>query len=128
MQLHKVISGGQTGVDRAGLDAAIECGIPTGGWCPKGRRAEDGFVPHRYPLVEAPSSGYVQRTKWNVRDSDATVVLVLGELEGGSLFTAEIAAKLSKPCLVADINLYKAAETVAEFLEARRVSFATKPM
>ena len=121
MQLHKVISGGQTGVDRAMLDAAIECGILAGGWCPKGRRAEDGIVPVRYPLEEALSSGYVQRTKWNIRDSDATVVLVLGELEGGSLFTTEMAAKLGKPCLVVDISLYKAAETVAEFIEVRRI-------
>lgn len=117
----RVISGRQTGVDRAALDAAMECGIPAGGWCPKGRRAEDGFVPHRYPLVETPSRGYTQRTTWNVRDADVTVILILGELAGGSGFTAEVAAKLGKPCLVADLGLYAAADLVTEFLEARRV-------
>jgi hypothetical protein len=121
MRPHQVISGGQTGVDRAALDAAMECGIPVGGWCPKGRKAEDGFVPRRYPLKETPSGSYVQRTTWNARDSDATVVLVLGELEGGSLFTTQVAAKLGKPCLVADLELYKAAEIVADFLDAQRV-------
>lgn len=117
----RVISGGQTGVDRGALDAAIECGIPAGGWCPKGRRAEDGFVPHRYQLAETPSRAYTQRTTWNVRDADATVVLILGELAGGSRLTAEVAAKLGKPCLVVDLDLYAAGDRTAEFLEARAV-------
>jgi len=78
-------------------------------------------VPHRYPLVETPSRAYTQRTTWNVRDTDATVVLILGELAGGSRFTAEVAAKLGKPCLVADLDLYAAGDRVAEFLEAQGV-------
>lgn len=120
MRLHKVVSGGQTGVDRAALDAAMACGVPVGGWCPKGRRAEDDFVPHRYPLVATPSSNYRERTTWNVRDSEATVVLFLDNLEGGSLFTAEVARKLGRPCLVADLNLYTCGDTVRDFLEGHR--------
>ncbi len=72
----KIISGGQTGVDRAALDVAIELGIPHGGWCPKGRRAEDGRIPDRYHLTETPSSGYWPRTVLNVRDCTATLVVV----------------------------------------------------
>jgi hypothetical protein len=66
--LAKLVSGGQTGVDRAALDVALELGIPCGGWCPRGRTAEDGTIPDRYPLTETPSGGYCQRTQWNVRD------------------------------------------------------------
>ena len=71
----KLISGGQTGVDRAALDAALAAGLPIGGWCPKGRLAEDGVIPLRYPLQETPSQQYAQRTRWNVRDADGTLIL-----------------------------------------------------
>lgn len=104
--LLKIVSGGQTGVDRAALDAALACGLPIGGWCPAGRRAEDGIVPARYPLVETPSVKYPQRTTWNVRDSDATLVLTLRELDSGSRLTADVAQRLGKPCLVASLNSY----------------------
>jgi len=70
----KIISGGQTGADRAALDFAIERGMPLGGWCPAGLKSEDGPIDRRYQLKETPSIGYVQRTEWNVRDSDGTVV------------------------------------------------------
>lgn len=96
----KIVSGGQTGADRAGLDWALAHGVAHGGWCPRGRRAEDGVVPGRYALVETPSGGYLQRTEWNVRNSDATVIFTLAEkLTGGSLRTASFATKLRKPCL-----------------------------
>ena len=98
--IEKVVSGGQTGADRAGLDAAMALGIPVGGWCPKGRRAEDGSVPGIYPLTETPLSNYLQRTEWNVRDSDGTVVFTLAERpSGGSLKTLEFARRLGKPHL-----------------------------
>lgn len=121
MRLLRVISGGQTGVDRAALDAAIEFGVPTGGWCPKGRRAEDGYVPHRYPMEETPSRDYSQRTRWNVRDSDATLVLTLGELSGGSLLTTQIAAELGKPCLVVELDRYDAPSRIVDFIEGNLV-------
>src|SRR5262245_48879825 len=71
----RIVSGAQTGADRAALDFAIKHDIRHGGWCPKGRRAEDGQIPERYALEETPSTNYLQRTEWNVRDSDATVII-----------------------------------------------------
>jgi hypothetical protein len=100
----KIVSGGQTGVDRAALDAALACGLPVGGWCPSGRRAEDGVIPARYPLIETASHKYPQRTAWNVRDSDITLILTLRELDSGSRLTAQIAQRLGKPYVVASLN------------------------
>lgn len=98
--IKKIVSGGQTGADRAGLDVAISWGFPHGGWCPKGRKAEDGIIGGQYQLVETPSASYLQRTEWNVRDSDATVIFTIAAtLTGGSKRTAEFAAKHSKPFL-----------------------------
>jgi len=97
--LQKIISGGQTGADRAALDFAIAHGIPHGGWCPRGRLAEDGTIPLRYQLSETPSSDYAQRTEWNVRDSDGTVIFSIAPaLAGGSQQTAELARQHRKPC------------------------------
>lgn len=101
--LEKIISGGQTGVDRAALDVALELGLPCGGWCPKGRRAEDGPLPQRYPLRETPWIGYPQRTAWNVRDADATLVLVKGKPDRGTRLTLQLAKRRKKPCLVVDL-------------------------
>lgn len=98
--LRKVISGGQTGVDRAALDAALEARIEIGGWCPQGRRAEDGVIPRRYPLTETPSPEYDQRTAWNVRDSDGTLVLRTGAPSGGTNLTVEVARRLGKPLML----------------------------
>lgn len=96
----RIVSGGQTGADRAALDWAIARGVAHGGWCPHGRLAEDGVIAGRYRLRETPSAGCAQRTEWNVRDSDATLIVSLGsDLEGGSRLTRSIAAKLGKPCL-----------------------------
>jgi hypothetical protein len=98
--LAKIISGGQTGADRAALDWAIQRGAPHGGWCPKGRRAEDGAIARRYQLVETPSDDYSQRTEWNVRDSDATAVFSIKKaLRGGSLLTVEFADQYNKPII-----------------------------
>jgi hypothetical protein len=98
--LQKIISGGQTGVDRAALDFAISNGIPHGGWCPQGRAAEDGELAELYSLDETPGADYAQRTEWNVRDSDGTVIFSIApKLFGGSEFTAEVAKRLNKPCL-----------------------------
>uniref|UniRef100_UPI0025796DED putative molybdenum carrier protein n=1 Tax=Ralstonia sp. RL TaxID=1839756 RepID=UPI0025796DED len=96
----KIISGGQTGADRAAFDWAIVNCLPHGGWCPKGRKAEDGVIPDEYRLSETPSRSYRQRTEWSVRDSDATLIFTLdGKLDGGSKRTDEFAIKLNKPYL-----------------------------
>jgi hypothetical protein len=102
----QIVSGGQTGVDRAALDVALERGIPCGGWCPKGRKAEDGPLAARYPLKETPDEDYVQRTTWNVRDSDGTLILTHGEPEGGTAQTVADAKRLGKPCLVIDLSAH----------------------
>jgi hypothetical protein len=99
----KLVSGGQSGVDRAALDVALELGVPCGGWCPKGRKAEDGVIPDRYPLTETPSAGYSQRTKWNVRDSAGTLVLTWGEPTGGTLLTLRTCREAGKPHLAIDL-------------------------
>ncbi len=101
--LEKIVSGGQTGVDRAALDVARELHIPFGGWCPKGRRAEDGIIDSCYALEETPSSDYRQRTEWNVRDSDGTLILSYGELSGGTKLTAGLVQKLKKPLFIANL-------------------------
>ncbi len=98
----KIVAGGQTGVDRAALDVALELGIPCGGWCPAGRRAEDGPIADRYPLRETPSPAYRQRTEWNVRDSDATLILARPPLAGGTALTAKLARAYRRPLLIAD--------------------------
>lgn len=99
MQLEKILSGGQTGVDRAALDTARAHDVPVGGWCPRGRRAEDGPIPERYPLEETPTEAYAQRTAWNVRDSDATLIITDGTLRGGTAYTVEEARRQGQPCL-----------------------------
>lgn len=96
----KIISGGQTGADRAALDWAIEHGIPHGGWCPKGHKAEDGIIDRRYQMKETPRSGYAQRTEWNVSDAHGTVVFsIAARLTGGSKKTFALAHKHHKPLL-----------------------------
>ena len=122
-RLEKVISGGQTGADRAGLDAALKCGIPVGGFCPKGRRAEDGAIPATYPLTETRSRSYDVRTRMNVRAADATLVLNLGELSSGTLYTVTYAARRNKPCLVVQLDDagHATPGQVAEWLRASAV-------
>jgi predicted Rossmann fold nucleotide-binding protein DprA/Smf involved in DNA uptake len=101
--IEKIISGGQTGVDRAALDVAMELGIPCGGWCPQGRRAEDGRIPEHYPLQEASSKEYPVRTRLNVEDSDGTLVLTAGNPTGGTALTLKLARQLHKPFLLVDL-------------------------
>jgi hypothetical protein len=100
VKLRRLISGGQTGVDRAALDVALALGLPVGGWCPKGRQAEDGRIPDRYPLVETPERNYEARTRRNVEDSDGTLILNLGQLDGGTALTVAHARQVGKPCLI----------------------------
>src|SRR5437762_548542 len=89
--VERIVSGGQTGADRAALDFAIEHGLKHGGWCPRGRRAEDGRIPSRYELEETQTISYVQRTEWNIRDSDCTAIFTLKAAPaGGSKKTADL--------------------------------------
>lgn len=98
--IRKIVSGGQTGVDRAALDWAIGHGVSHGGWCPAGRRAENDVIPMRYRLRETPGRNYEQRTRWNVQDSDATLIVSASpELDGGSLATRQWAQKMKRPWL-----------------------------
>jgi Circularly permutated YpsA SLOG family len=90
MKIAKIISGGQTGVDRAALDVALELGIPCGGWCPKGRRAEDGAIPDKYPVEENDSPEYPPRTARNVRAADGTLILTRGTPDRGTALTVRI--------------------------------------
>ena len=100
----KIISGGQTGVDRAALDAAIELGIPHGGWCPRGRLAEDGRIPDKYELAETESPDYPARTEQNVLDGDATLIVHRGPLSGGTVFTQRLTERYCRPSLVIDLD------------------------
>lgn len=103
--LMKIISGGQTGVDRAALDAAITCNIEHGGWCPKYRKAEDGSLSRRYSLTETEDVDYASRTELNIRDSDGTLIFNLGDtLEGGTLLTKKLANRYCKPLMIIDLN------------------------
>ena len=101
--IKKIISGGQTGADRGGLDAAIELGIPHGGWCPKGRKAEDGVIPAKYRLKEHVSAEYPPRTSLNIYDADATMIFKRGELGRGSRLTFSLAQGQKRPVIVLDV-------------------------
>ena len=119
--LERIVSGGQTGVDRAALDAAIECGLSVGGWCPQGRRAEDGRIDEQYPLRETPAHAYAERTSWNVRDSDGTLVILAGPPEGGTALTIEEAARRGKLCLVLRIDQESREGEVAAWIRENAV-------
>jgi hypothetical protein len=117
----KVVSGGQTGVDRAALDAARAVGLPIGGWCPRGRLAEDGAIAPEYPLVETPGEDYAERTEWNVRDSDATLVLTRGRPSPGTALTIDLARRLERPLLVLDLRGDPDPDAVVQFLQEKNV-------
>jgi predicted Rossmann fold nucleotide-binding protein DprA/Smf involved in DNA uptake len=121
----KIVSGGQTGVDRGALDAALAAGSPCGGWCPAGRRAEDGPIATKYPLNETASEQYRVRTRQNVIDSDATLVIYFGALEGGTACTVEYCRELRKPCYALDGEYYapaQAARLIAQFIAEHAIA------
>jgi hypothetical protein len=117
----KIVSGAQTGVDRAALDVALDLGFACGGWVPRGRLAEDGVVPRRYPVRETQSRGYAERTARNVKDSDATLILTRGAPTGGTALTLRNAEELRRPCLVVDLTTDASPSTVHAWLQERRV-------
>ena len=122
--IKKIISGGQTGADRAALDVAIKLGIPHSGWIPKGRKTEDGPLPERYNLQEMPTASYSKRTEKNVLESDGTLILTHDKLSGGSKLTKTYADKHGRPCL--HINLietmaYKALPEIVDWISDNRI-------
>ncbi|HHQ40937.1 MAG TPA: molybdenum cofactor carrier [Chromatiales bacterium] len=121
MALLRILSGGQTGVDRAALDAALALGLPCGGWCPRGRRAEDGRIPARYPLTETPERDYRFRTEANVRAADATLILAEGPLTGGTALTLRLARRAGRPVRVVDLARAPDPAALAPWLRARGV-------
>jgi hypothetical protein len=100
----RIVSGGQTGVDRAALDVAMALGIPCGRWCPRGRRAEDGAIPAQYPLLETPTDEYPERTERNVCASDGTLILTRGVPDRGTALTLRLANRHKKPLYVVDLG------------------------
>jgi hypothetical protein len=101
--LRKIISGGQTGVDRGALDAAIELGLEHGGWCPMGRIAEDGFIPTRYALRQTDTEKYAERTERNLLEADGTLILYRRELSGGTDLTRYLCQRHGRPLLLIDL-------------------------
>ena len=120
-RIERVVSGGQTGVDRAALDVAIAHDIPHGGWCPRGRRAEDGRIPDEYALREHDSPAYAARTEQNVIDSDGTLVLTIGDPQGGTALTMQLAARHRRPFLVVDLDDPPAPATIVAWIDVHAV-------
>jgi len=125
----QIISGAQTGVDRAALDAALESNECCGGWCPEGRKVEDGVIPARYPVKALNGKSYRQRTRKNVHESDGTVIIYFGVLRGGTEQTLYFCMNERKPYLLIDrqeVKPERAAERINAFLiwaERRNIEF-----
>lgn len=119
--LRKIVSGGQTGVDRGALDAAIACGLAHGGWCPKGRMAEDGPIDNRYQLTELDTRDYAARTERNVIDSDGTLILYRQSLGGGTLLTNRMAKRWNKPLHRVRLDLPVRYEQIVHWIEENQL-------
>jgi hypothetical protein len=120
----KIISGGQTGADRAALDFAIQHDIPYGGWVPKGRKTEDGTLPEKYHLQEMPTGQYSKRTEKNTLDSDGTLIVSHGFLTGGSALTRELAKQHKKPWVHVDLKTMtttEAADIIQKWLRNNHI-------
>ena len=112
----KIISGGQTGVDRGALQAALDWQVSCGGWCPAGRKAEDGRIPVHFPVTELTGAGYAQRTERNVLDSEATVLIYFGTISGGSRLTLHCCRQANRPSLEIDASKIATAEAAQRML------------
>ena len=117
----QIVSGGQTGVDRAALDVGLAVGLAVGGGCPQGRRAEDGMIPARYPLTEIPERNYPARTRRNVEDADGTLILNRGALDGGTALTVAHARQIGKPCLIVTLEEGIEPVTFRDWLDRNRI-------
>jgi hypothetical protein len=125
MTLRKIVSGGQTGVDRGALDAALALDFESGGWCPAGRRAEDGRVPPRYPVEELERGGYKARTVRNLIDSDGTLILYHQALDGGTRLTRAECEQRGRPWITIDAEYHspaQAASAAMAFVDARGIT------
>jgi hypothetical protein len=116
IHVQKIVSGGQTGVDRGALDVAIALGMEHGGWCPRGRIAEDGRIPPMYQLTEMATSEYWVRTEKNVVDSDGTLILYRERLSGGTEFTYRMTRKHGKPCHLVDLAVTNDPQDVRDWI------------
>ena len=124
MKALKIVSGGQTGVDRAALDVAVRHGIECGGWCPAGRLDEFGKIPDHYPVRELQSGGFTERTLRNVKDSDGTVVIYPGKLAGGTEQTVRFCIELKRPHQLIDasrVAAEEAAKLIADFVQKIKI-------
>ena len=124
MKALKVISGGQTGVDRAALDVALRHGIKCGGWCPAGRLDEFGKIPGHYPVQELQDGGFTERTLQNVKDSDGTVVIYPEELRGGTEQTVRFCVDLKRPHQLIDASKFSAegaSKLIADFVRENKI-------
>lgn len=119
--MKRLVSGGQTGVDRGALDAALAFGLPCGGWCPLGRLAEDGPIPDRYPLEEMSTVDYSARTEQNVIDSDGTLILHTGRILGGTALTRRYARRHRKPLRIVDLTSAEPPENVVAWIREQRI-------
>ena len=118
---NRIVSGAQTGVDRAALDVALELSLDCGGWCPRGRRAEDGPLDARYPLRETPLRRYDQRTDWNVRDSNGTLILYRARVDGGTRLTRVRARLRGRPFRQVDLDQDPETEPVLKWIRRHQI-------
>jgi hypothetical protein len=117
----KIISGGQTGVDRAALDVALDAGIKCGGFCPKGRRSEDGIIPEKYLLTETTTDQYPERTELNVKTSDATLVLIDREADRGTALTISLCKLHHKPWVVIDLSNENTGQNLLQWIKENKI-------
>ncbi len=122
MKCCKIISGGQTGVDRGALDACLDNQFPCGGWCPAGRKAEDGKIPEKYPLAEIWSVSYDDRTRKNVIESDATLIIYEGKLSGGTLLTHNLAKEHDKPVFLFKVSPFFIDEPLEQLIHFLKIN------
>jgi len=122
LTVRKIISGGQTGVDRGALDAAIELGLEHGGWCPLGRLAEDGFIPARYALRQTDTEKYSDRTERNLLEADGTLILYRGELSGGTELTWQLCQRHGRPWLCVNLADEVDVPVIRQWLDRNRIA------